>query len=233
VGITPERLVELYPRVYHMAEDGTWGSIRRRGLLSTSALLDLYGMNGTERFAIESQQRPQPIRMEHAVYGPAVVRDQKVLRENPLRDCLIGMTPQDWYELLNGKVFFWLTKERLIGLLGGREYRNRAHCVLTIDTARLLATHLNRIKLSPINSGSTIYRAQPRGRETFASLEDYPFEARRRMRGIPNAIAELCVEHSVPNIGELVTRVSRMEGPRETGVIYERVEQSASPGQIN
>jgi hypothetical protein len=222
VGITPGRLVELYPRVYHMAEEGTWESIRSRGLLSTSALLDLYEINGNERFVIESKQRPKSIRIEHPVYGPAVIRDQKVLREDPLRGCLIDMTPQEWYELLNSKVFFWLTEERLIGLLSGREYRNRSHCVLTIDTSRLLDAHLNRIRLSPINSGSTIYRPQPRGRATFLTLDDYPFEDRRRKRGIPNAIAELCVDHSGPDIGALITRVSHMEGPRETGVIYEQ-----------
>jgi hypothetical protein len=41
-----------------MAEVGTWLSIRERGLLSTSALLDLYGIEGEERRRIESCNRP-------------------------------------------------------------------------------------------------------------------------------------------------------------------------------
>src|SRR3712207_8870383 len=40
-----------------------------------------------------------------------------------------GMTAREWYELLNCKTFFWVSKERLEGLLGARAYRNRAHDV--------------------------------------------------------------------------------------------------------
>jgi len=204
-----------------MAEEDTWNSIRERGLLSTSALLDLYKIAGNERLMIESQHRPESIVISHPVYGPAIIRDQKPMRESSLRKCLIGMTPSEWYELLNSKVFFWLTAERLLGLLSAKAYRDRVHCILAVETERLLARHLESIRLSPINSGSTIYRPQPRSRETFLPLEDYPFEARRKMRG-RNAIAELCVDHSVPDIEELVVRVSRMAGPEETEVLYER-----------
>ena len=37
-----ERLISRYPTLYHMAEDGSWESIQRHGLLSTSALLDRF-----------------------------------------------------------------------------------------------------------------------------------------------------------------------------------------------
>ena len=49
MGITHERIVELHPVVYHMAEYGTWESIKKHGLLSTSALLDLFQKSGEER----------------------------------------------------------------------------------------------------------------------------------------------------------------------------------------
>lgn len=42
MGVTPEELANLYPRLYHMAEPGSWESIRRYGLLSTSSLLSLF-----------------------------------------------------------------------------------------------------------------------------------------------------------------------------------------------
>lgn len=222
MGIAPDRLVELYPCVYHMAEEGTWDAIRERGLLSTSALLDLYEINGNDRFVIESQHRPESITISHPVYGAAVIRDQKPLRENSLRKCLIDLTPREWYELLNSKVFFWLSEKRLLGLLSARAYRNRTHCILTVDTERLLVSHLESIRLSSINSGSTIYKPQPRGRETFLPPQDYPFEARKKKRGRANAIAELCVDHRVPDISDLVVRVVHMQGPREIEVLYER-----------
>jgi hypothetical protein len=221
VAISPDRFIQLYPRLYHMAEEGTWESISERGLLSTSALLDLFEINGNERFVIESQHRPESIVIEHRVYGRAVIRDQKPMRETSLQKCLINMPPREWYELLNRKVFFWPTRERLLGLLAAKAYRDRTHCVLTIDTQRMFESQLNGIRLSPINSGSTIYNPQPRGRHTFSVLEDYPYEERRKKRGMTNAVAELCVDYSVPDVGSVVSRVCHMEGPREIDLIYE------------
>lgn len=204
-----------------MAEEGTWESIRERGLLSTSALLDLFEINGNERFVIESQHRPESVVIEHRVHGRAVIRDQKPMRETALQKCLINMTPREWYELLNRKVFFWPTRERLLGLLAAKAYRNRTHCVLTIETQRIFESRLNGIRLSPINSGSTIYNPQPRGRHTFFLLEDYPYEERRKKRGVLNAVAELCVDYSVVDITTIVSRVCHMEGPQEIDLIYE------------
>jgi hypothetical protein len=40
--VDAERLAGVYPVVYHMAQDGSWPSIRDRGLLSTRAIVDLY-----------------------------------------------------------------------------------------------------------------------------------------------------------------------------------------------
>lgn len=205
-----------------MAEEGIWKSVQNQGLLSTSALLDLYEVKREDRLAIESSHRPESITINHDVYGPAVIRDQKPMRESSLLKCLVGLSPMEWYELLNSKVFFWPTEERLLGLLKAREYRNRTHCIIEVDTGELVSRHIERIRLSPMNSGSTLYNPQPRGAHTFASLADYPFEERRKKRGLGNAVAELCVEYSVPDITEMVNRVTNMEGTRETEIIYER-----------
>ena len=221
--ITPDCFVQRYPCLYHLAEEGTWESIRERGLLSTTALLDLYQKNGKERFLIESQYRSDSIVIEHPIHGRAVIPDQKPMVETVLRKCLFNMTPRDWYELLNRKVFFWPTKERLFGLLAAKSYRERTHCVLTIESESLLATQLT-ITLSAINSGSTIYNPQPRGSHTFLRLEDYPYEERRKKRGTSNAVAELCVDYSVPDIAVHVSQVCHMKGTRVIEVIYERNE---------
>ena len=45
-------LVRIYPRLFHMAEDGSLPSIQANGLLSATALLDLYGIDGDGRTAI-------------------------------------------------------------------------------------------------------------------------------------------------------------------------------------
>jgi hypothetical protein len=205
-----------------MAEAGTWPSIRERGLLSTSALLDLYGIGGKARTQIESCRRPECVTIEHHIYGPAVIRDQKPMSEKALRKCLKGMTPTQWYRLLNSKVFFWLTAERIARLLSARAYRDREHTVLTVDTAILLQNHEADVTLSPINSGSTVYNPQPRGANTFLSLANYPFETWRRKRGRTTAIAELAVTRDVADISKMVVRVERRKKTRVLEVIYER-----------
>lgn len=223
VGISPSQLATNYPLLYHMAEVGTWESIVRNGLLSTVALLDLFEITGPLRTEIESEHRPQSKTISHNLYGSAVIRDQKPLRESSLEHCLRGLTPPEWYRLLNSQVFFWVTRDRLLTLLSARAYRDRRHCILTVDTKQLLERRLEQVKLSPINSGSTIYNPQPRGSDTFLPLSKYPFEARKSKRGLMNAVAELCVDYSVPDIEDLVIRVVHMNGPNEDEVLYEKL----------
>jgi hypothetical protein len=190
-----------------MAERDSWPSIKKHGLLSTTALLDLFQVEGEARHAIESCHRPHSVRIEHPRFGMAVIRDQIPMRESALEKCLTGMTPAQWYEMLNCRVFFWATAARVKTLLSARAYRKHPHCVIEVDTAALLAAYSDRIALSPINSGSTIYAPQPRGVGTFLPLERYPFEQRRRQRGIANAVAELAVERSVPDLADFAVRV--------------------------
>jgi hypothetical protein len=91
-------LVEIYPRLWHMAEDGSWDSIRERGLLSTTALLDLYSVNGPTRISLESTQRPQSVSISRVGLPDAVIRDQKPMSDAALKECLLdGIEPAEWY----------------------------------------------------------------------------------------------------------------------------------------
>jgi hypothetical protein len=138
-----------------MAESGSWESIRERGLLSTSALLDLFEVEVEERFDIESTRRSEIVQLKHPEHGMALIRDNKPMQEKSLEKCLHGMTPREWYERLSRRVFFWVEWERLLKLLGARAYRDRPHLVLKVDAAKLLERHVDRVALSPINSGAT------------------------------------------------------------------------------
>lgn len=220
--ITPEEFAQHYPRLYHMAEAGAWPSIRKHGLLSTTALLDLFAVNGDSRRALESQHRPESITITHPKHGNAVIRDQKPMREEPLRRCLCEMTPPQWYEMLNGQVFFWVTADRVSTLLNARAYRNRKHTVIIVDTAALVAEYADRIVLSPINSGSTIYNPPQRGRNTFLPFNRYPFDERRRMRGVANAVAELAIRYSVPDIAKFAIRVEHRRADKTLETIFSR-----------
>jgi hypothetical protein len=208
------------PKLYHMAEANSWPSIRKHGLLSTTALLDLFEINGQLRRSLESQHRPQSVEIRHPKHGVAVIRDQKPMREAALRQCLLGMKPEQWYRTLNRHVFFWVTSERLAGLLTARAYRGRIHTVICVDTALLFDANAQSVRLSPINSGSTIYNPQPRGADTFQSLDHYPFDERRKRRGLANAVAELAVVYSLPDIAKIVLRVDHRRDGKVIDVLY-------------
>jgi len=204
-----------------MAQAGSWPSIQRIGLLSTSALLDRFGVNGEAREAIESRHRPECVEITHPLHGRATIRDQKPMSERALLKCLVGTTPRAWYELLNRRVFLWTTEDRVNTLLGARAYRNLEHDVLIVDTLKLIERYGARISLSPINSGSTVYNPQPRGLDLFRTFADFPFEIRRQYG--KRAIAELSVDYSVPDIRDLVLRVERRIGAANRRILYERL----------
>lgn len=213
--ITSEQFAISYPSLYHMAEENSWPSIQRHGLLSSTALLDLFEIDGDLRRSIESAHRPESVRIQHPEHGVAVIRDQKPMSETALQKCLEGMSAQQWYEMLNRRVFFWVTSERVETLLHARAYRDSTHTVIMIDTARLLGKYAATARLSPINSGSTIYRPQPRGLATFQLLADYPYAECRRLRGLGGAVAELTLDYSVPDIAGFVQKVWYRLGANE------------------
>lgn len=210
----PERLAGRYPMLYHMAEDGSWESIRRIGLLSTSALLDRFEVEGERRYAIESTRRPEIVTLEHPELGTALVRDNKPMQEKALERCLHGMTSCEWYEYLNRRVFFWVERKRLLRLLGARAYRDRTHLVLEVDAAAMVQRHAARVTLSPINSGAT-FAMNPawRGPDTFRRIADHSED---------RPVVELAVDYAVPDIVDLTTSVSRWQGAQMLEEVWRR-----------
>ena len=111
--MTPEQLVARHPKLFHMSESGSWQSIQQHGLLSTTALLDLFGVEGQERSRIETKWRGRGVSIQHPDYGIAVIRDQGPMPPHTLAPLLDGLTPADWYELINRKSFFWLAERKV------------------------------------------------------------------------------------------------------------------------
>jgi hypothetical protein len=218
--LNPREISKTYPRLYHMAEQGSWLSIRKYGLLSTSALLDLYGIKGKERYTIECEQRRKSVRISHPIYGSAVIRDQIPLPEKALKNFVDGMSTADYYKLLNLKTFFWVRKERLQSLLRGRAYKARPHSVLTLDTEILVSRHEEAIWLSRINSGA-FFGSGRRGAGTFKRINEYPFEEMKKKQK-EDAIVELAVDYCVKDVDELVIRVENWVEDKPMEVIWER-----------
>ena len=202
-------LIDRFPRLFHMADRRAWDGIVDHGLLSTTALLDLYEIPPEERERIEGSRRPEIVVLEHPEHGTAYIRDNKPLTETKLANALDpGVSVADFLRLLNGKVFFWLTPERLGELLQARAYRDREHLILTLETQRLLDVYGDSVTLSPINSGATMYNAAPRGMDTFKSIAEYNYELRRRKRGPKKAIAELAVDYGIPDVLDYTLRAN-------------------------
>lgn len=212
-----EKLIELYPRVYHMAERGTWDSIQRRGLMSTTAVLDHLEVADGDRSRFESEHRNQKMDVRAGDPSNIVLRDQKPMPEGRLLQALTdGTTPQQWYELINNKVFFWAEEKRLHRLLGARDYRKLEHDVLTVDSATFIPAYAERIWLCRMNSGNTWPMPHRRDKQIFRRIPDYP----AKRSGKPEKdVVELVVDYAVPNIADYVVEVRRMKGSEVLGVI--------------
>lgn len=216
-------LLRLYPKVFHMAEPQAWPMIERHGLRSTQALLDLFEIPTATQQVLTRAHRPKGVPIAHPEHGSAVVRDQIPLHPRKLAACLQdGTTVAEFLELLNNRVFFWLQEVRLERLLRARAYRDREHLVITVDTARLL-DHVgdDRVTLSRINTGSTVFKAAPRSRHTFKSIQDYPHPVRTRPSTSGADIAELCVLGHVPGVTQVADHVE-VRGPSGRRTVWER-----------
>nr|WP_199873168.1 hypothetical protein [Ideonella sp. A 288] len=202
-----------------MAERHTWPSIRDRGLFSTTATLDLFGIEGAERLALESTHRPEKVTLGREDLR-VVLRDQKPMETSRLATGLInGVTPKQWYETINNKVFFWVQEERLLGLLNARPYRALEHDVLVIDTASFVAAHEREIWLCHMNSGNTFPVPHKRDLSAFQRIEQYPTKA----NGSPaKEVVELVVDYQVRDIAQHVIEIRRMKGREVLGFVPHR-----------
>jgi len=205
--LTPGYIAERWPRLFHMAEAGSWPAIRVHGLLSTTALLDRFEIHGDKRERLESARRPESVPIHHALYENAWIRDNKPINETVLRRTLVGMSEPEFYRLLNGRVFLWLTEARLAKLRGAPAYLGRKHDIIIVSTESLLAAYQDRVELSPMNSGAVHPAADyPRGKGTFSRIDDYPWQ--QRTTTAPNEpIVEVTVPYAIPDIADHVVEV--------------------------
>jgi hypothetical protein len=218
--VDPAQLATLDPTLDHMAEDGSWLSIRQHGLLSTRAIIDLYRPSDQVCDSILAAARHDKITLTSAELGEMTIRDQRPAKS--LEACMSDRTsPWAYLDALNGRVFFWLRLPRLRKLLNARLYQHSLHTVLHVDTASLLDAYADRIQLAPYNTGSMHVPTSPkRGPEVFVDLAGYPYGQWLKRRGQSGeVIVELTVPYAIPDIVNFVTRVETWEGSNRTVVI--------------
>ena len=198
--------------VYHLVEASNWPSVQRHGLLSTRELLRLTGLAPAvqERLATTQRLRLTPLSDQVGI------RDQLPMPPAALRKCLVGMTPPEWYALLNQMVFFWCDRERLDRQL--RACGRRPQIVLTLETKQLLARYAERVALTPFNTGHARRKPAIRGRATFVpysvwlasgwSSEAEALGARQRLSNHPPV--ELTVANAVPDAAEFTVGIEHV-----------------------
>ena len=195
-----EQLIEYYPRLYHMAWAGSWKSIEQHGLLSTQELLKLYQRNTKKLIA---EHRPHWVEIKREGLPHAVLRDQKPMSDAGVRAALGGrQEPSEWYSFINSMVFFWPTKARLETMMSADAYQGMQHDLIVVDTRRLVEGEFKAIRLSHMNSGATRPIAHRRDLGIFKTIDDFPFDNRKKLYGLRKALAEVCVMGGVKAIRE-------------------------------
>ena len=199
--------VKLPDRIYHLAEASNWPLIQRDGLLSASRLLSAAGLAGLER-----AQRLAHTELPNLVH----IRDQRPMPPTALKNCLCGISPADWYAMINSRVFFWLDPDRL--------NRQRAACeprpqvVIAIDSAGLVAAHEGHVAVTPINTGNARRKPARRGAATFVPFAEWirsGWASEAAALGIPvrkrsHQPVELVVIDAVPDIMRFVVEIVRL-----------------------
>jgi hypothetical protein len=198
--------------VYHLAEAANWPSIQRHGLFSATALLDRAGVIGAERERLERRQRLEHVELPDGVQ----LRDQRPMPAKALEGRLVGMSPDQWYALVNAQVFFWLDADRL--------NRQRAACeprpqvVLVVDAEALVTEHGSRVALTPINTGNARRRPARRGAATFVPYAQWlasAWETEAAALATPvrprsHPPAELTIAQSVPDLARFLIRFEEL-----------------------
>src|ERR1700728_4039189 len=138
-----------FARLYHLAEASNLPSILEHGLMSTERLLELARIPEADRTGGLRAHRPGNVRLSETV----LIRDQKPMPPPALQRALQGgLSPADWYALLNSFVFFWLDPRRMQPQQ--RACAGRPLVLLTFEADSWLSQLGGEALASPINSGN-------------------------------------------------------------------------------
>jgi hypothetical protein len=192
--------------MYHFADAANARSIEQLGLLSTTELLRRRDVDA-RTVATATAYRPADVELPSGER----IRDQAPMPPAALAACLDpGLSPQDWYRLVNGHVFFWLSLERVHR--HAKALRRRAQLLLTVDTAALVGAYEHRAFVTPFNIGNARRRPARRGPRTLCPLTSWRTHGWKqealpgsRPRPSSHRPAELLIEGGVPDIHRFVT----------------------------
>jgi len=160
-----DRLLKNWPRVYHVTYTSNLPSIRSHGLFSASKLKEMAESN--EGF------RPDKLPLDCPRLGRVTLRDQAPMASHLLKvkKSLIGMSPEDWYRLIDDHIFFFFDCRNAETLFRKYKMRGERQTLLEIPTREILASASSAAHVTPINTGAVGPAYAQRGPKTFHKID--------------------------------------------------------------
>jgi hypothetical protein len=187
-----DQLAERFPNLWHVTFGGGWDGIQRHGFLRT---IDV-APEGCGR------QRTELTLAEAADGTQVMLRDQLRTRVDPTAS-LDGITPSEWWQLLNTRVYFFCRQRDVHKLVEFYLGRQLAQEVIKLRTKPMLEVVADQVEVTTVNVGVFPRTKGPsRGRSSFVPLADYPAADAAKIR-------EITVAARVPVVLSAITSVVR------------------------
>jgi len=199
-----------YPQLYHVSLCSDSETVLRLGLLSAASVLDSVGASASLRKTLQQSQRKSVIHVSHPVHGALFLNDQLPLPASALVRCLIGITPAQWYEELNQRIFFWLSRSQAERFAAVRKTLLPPKTLFVLNTEKLLRGQAESFDLCAFNSGNAMRKPVPRSVASFQSLAVYPLAERARQRGWKRAAVELSIRRDHLTIRNAVEQIEAL-----------------------
>jgi hypothetical protein len=200
-----KRFITLRPHLYHLTDRNNFKNLLHNGgvLFSTTDLVQKSSL--TEEKQLEFIKKRRPIHEKLTVNGQLIyIRDQRPISIINLQKCIpADWSIEDYIRLLNERVFFWSTLNRLDSHY--KRYSSEKPVIIKVETESLLGLNTHP-EFCRLNSGATRSNENydggppPRGRDTFLRAEEYPYT--------PSSVAEvtfpsLCCLPKLIQIGKI------------------------------
>ena len=172
-----------FPKIYHVTRPSALPLIHKHGLLTAMSLVDLFEVPHTDRDKLLRRKRLNTQKLNHPVHGEAWLSDNKPIYEASLIPALENnLELTDWMGMLNARTFYWPKLRNAKILRNASAYRKEQRVIIEIDTLEFAKRNLDRIEITPFNSGSANRIAAKRGLSTFTPLSKYSYYEWRRLR---------------------------------------------------